>query len=85
MKGMHRGQILNVGQIAVCKIEITQIDNRNNITLFAEQLTRTFEVLVLKKTLQCNVRVPTERKGKSSPDMNVEWDVQDLLILLRPG
>ena len=32
------------GQIALCKMEIILMD----ITLFAEQLTRTFEVLVLK-------------------------------------
>ena len=32
------------GQIAVCKMEISLMD-RHYITLFAEQLTRTFEVL----------------------------------------
>ena len=43
---MYRGQTLHVremyrGKIAVCKMEITLI-----YILFAEQLTRTFEVLV---------------------------------------
>ena len=34
------------GEIAVCKKEITLMDNGHYITLFTEQLTITFEVLV---------------------------------------
>ena len=51
MRGMYRGWVLHVrgiywGHIAVCKMDITLMNI--NITLFAEQLIRNFEVLVTK-------------------------------------
>ncbi len=47
VKGMYRGQTSYLRVMYKEQIEITlMMDNGHYITLFAEQLTRTFEVLV---------------------------------------